>query len=233
MEIDWKIFAGGFVITLIIFVAILYSNTLMNTTREDTVVTRMKDVVQEYEDMQAVLWMSEFLGQESSCIALNSMISRMNQGLWDLGGKIDQYRQVTEEFATDPFYIDQKREFNRQEVLYFSTLKGLKDRCHINQTVLSYFYLKKEECPDCDAQSFVLLDIKKDLENMDKSDELAIFSFDANMDLATIELLTKYYNLTSYPCIVIEDKVYCGLYDKQALTEVLCNTTNLSICKQK
>jgi hypothetical protein len=230
MEVDGRLFMAGFVITLIIFGAVIFSNSLMNSQREDTVAIKMDTIVKDYEDMQTVLWMSELLGQESGCIALESMITKMNTGLWDLGKKIDEYRKVTEEFAKDPFYIAQKREFNRQEVLYFSTLQSMNEKCNINQTIISYFYKKKEECPDCDAQSFVLQDIKRDLETQNMENELAIFSFDTDLDLVTIDLLTKFYNVTSYPCIVIENISYCGLYDKNTLTSILCEHTNLSIC---
>jgi hypothetical protein len=230
MEIDWRIFAAAFVITAIIFGAIIFSNSMMNSTREDAVAERMASVIQEYEDMQTVLWMSEFLGENATCVAMQSMINQMNKGLWELGSKIDQYRQVTEEFSKDPFYIQQKTEFNRREVLYLSTLEGMKERCSINQTIISYFYRKKELCPDCDAQSFVISDIKKELENMGNENELAVFSFDADMGVVPVELLTKYYNISRYPCVVIEDKPYCGLYDKSELMGIICDTSRLSIC---
>ncbi len=230
MEVDGRLFVIGFLITLFILGAVIFSNSLMNNQREDTVVTKMSTIVKDYEDMQTVLLMSELLGQESGCIALESMIAKMNTGLWDLGKRIDEYRKVTEEFATDPFYLAQKKEFNRQEVLYFSMLKSMNERCNLNQTIISYFYKKKEECPDCDAQSFVLQDIKQDLENRNRENEIAIFSFDTDLDLVTIELLTKFYNISSYPCMMIENSSYCGLYDKNRLIDTLCTYSNLSIC---
>jgi hypothetical protein len=233
VEVDWRVFVVGFIITAILFGTIICSNALVNTSRESAVQTRMANVIKEYEDMQTVLWMSEFMGENSNCIALQSMTIRMNKGLWELGTKIDQYRQVTEEFATDPFYVEQKREFNRQEVMYFTNLKGMKERCDMNQTILSYFYKKKEECPDCDAQSFILLDIKKDLEDAGTEDELALFSFDANTDLISIELLTSHYNITEFPCMVIEDQPYCGLRSKAQTLDILCNATTLSICQNR
>jgi len=233
MEVDWRIFVAAFVITSIIFGAILFSNSVMNNTREDSVAERMNSVIKEYEDMQTVLWMSEFLGENATCVAMQGMITQMNKGLWELGSKIDQYRQVTEEFAEDPFYIQQKAEFNRREVLYLSTLEGMKERCSINQTIIAYFYRKKELCPDCDAQSFVLRDIKNDLSNMDKTEELAIFSFDADMGIVPVDLLAQYYNISQYPCVVIEGKSHCGLYDKSELMGLICKTSALSTCPEK
>jgi len=109
--------------------------------------------------------------------------------------------------------------------------KKMKDMCDLDQIIVSYFYRKKEFCPDCDAQSFVLGDIRRDMQkNEDYS--LAIFSFDTDMELSSINVLVRYYDLNSYPCTVIEDKPQCGLYDKDAMIELLCESSNLTICKE-
>jgi len=190
----------------------------------------MNSVVGEYENMQTLIFMSEIFGEDSTCVGLQSTLSTMDKGLWDLGLKIDLYRQVTENFMQDPFYVQQKTEFNRKEVLYFAMLKKMKDMCRLNQTIVSYFYKKKDICPDCDAQSFVLADIKRDLEKINREDELAIFSFDADLNIASINLLTRVYNITSYPSIVLGNTTYSGLYNKKELTKLFCREKKLAIC---
>ncbi|MBD3164468.1 hypothetical protein GF323_04660 [Candidatus Woesearchaeota archaeon] len=191
----------------------------------------MNEIVAEYEDIQTLMLMSDFFGENYTCTALQTVLVSMNKGLWELGIKIDQYRQVTEEFMKDPFYLEQKKEFNRKEILYFSMMKKMKEMCGINQTIITYFYRKKEECPDCDAQSFVLSDIKRDLENMGKDEEIAIFSFDSNLDLPAINMLLVYYNVTEFPCMIIDDEKHCGLYNKNNLEKILCDENSLSICE--
>jgi len=225
-----RIFFTGFVITGLIFISIMFANSLMNDKREGAVMERMNQVVEEYEEMQNLLIMSEFFGEESTCVALENMLYNMNKGLWDLGKKIDSYREATQEFLKDPFYQEQKRQFNRKQSLYFSIMKRLEDKCEFNQTIVSYFYKKKEYCENCDAVSFVLSDIRNDLENIEKEDELLIFSFDADLDLPSINLLTRFYNITEYPSIVIGDNVYPGLFNKKQLKSVLCEEAELSIC---
>lgn len=225
-----RIFLVGFLITSIIFLSILFLNNSINSQREKAVIERMNNVVGEYENIQTLIFMSEFFGQDSTCIGLQSTLTTMDKGLWDLGLKIDLYRQVTENFIQDPFYVEQKTEFNRKEVLYFAMLKKMKEMCKLNQTILSFFYKKKEYCPDCDPQSFVLADIKRDLEKIHKGEELAIFSFDSDLDMPSISLLTKVYNISSYPSIVIGNTTYSGLYNKKELTKLLCSEKKLSIC---
>ncbi len=231
MAISGKILVVGFLITLLIFSFILFSNSLIGDKRESIVLSKMNNVVKEYEDLQTIFFMSDFLGENATCPSLQAALLGMNNGIWDLGRKIDDYREATEQFQQDPFYIDQKREFNRKEVLYFLMLKKMKKTCGVNQTIVSFFYKKKDECADCDAQSFVLVDIKKDFESMKKGDEIAIFSFDSDTNLTTVNLLTRYYGITSYPCTLIEDKPYCGLRNKDEIVASICNESRLSICK--
>lgn len=223
------IFFLGLLITFTIFISILFFNNLTNNQREKAVLEKMNNVVGEYENLQTLIFMSEFFGEDSTCVGLQSTLSTMDKGLWDLGLKIDLYRQVTENFMQDPFYVQQKTEFNRKEVLYFAMLKKMKDMCRLNQTIVSYFY-KKDICPDCDAQSFVLADIRRDLEKMNREDELAIFSFDVDLNIASINLLTRVYNITSYPSIVLGNTTYSGLHNKKELTRLFCMEKKLAIC---
>jgi len=233
MAIDKKIWLVGLLITTLIFISILFSNSLMDYRREKGVVQRMDKVIEEYEEMQSLLLMSEYFGEETTCAALSSILSNMNKELWELGLKIDAYRQATTEFIKDPFYLEQKRNFNRKEVLYFIMFKRMKEMCKVDKTVVSFFYRKKDYCPDCDAQAFVLEDIRRNLEKEGEGQKLALFSFDVDIDLSSINILGKFYNVTSYPCIIIEDTPYCGLYGKDKLVKELCKSVDLAICTQE
>jgi len=220
-----KILALAFLITLLIFITIYLSNIALNKEREDAIVERMNTLLQNYEEMQTLSMMSDVFGQEGTCLSMQARLLNMNKDIWDTGEKIDQYRTLTEEFMKDPFYLEQKNRFNINEVLYFSMLKKMQQSCDVNQSIILFFYQKKEECPNCDPQSFVLTDIKHEHEK-----ELGIFSFDVDLNLAPVNILIQYYNITSYPCTIINDTTHCGLYDKNEMMTILCETENLTDC---
>lgn len=220
-----RILLIALLITLLIFITIYFSNIILNKGREKAILERMDTLLENYEDMQTLSLMSDVFGEEVTCLSMNARLLDMNKEIWDTGRKIDAYRAVTEEFMKDPFYLEQKKRFNRNEVLYFSMLKKMKDWCQVNQSVILFFYKKKEDCPDCDAQSFVLTDIKKELGN-----EIAIFSFDGNLEIAPVNILAQYYNITNYPCVVVDEKPYCGLYNKDEMMEILCGYKSFSLC---
>lgn len=225
-----RLFVAGFFITLLMLVTILFSNFLMSNLREDAVIDRMATMLQSYEEMQTLLIMADFFGEESTCIALESLLMGMNEDLWELGIKIDQYRQVTEEFTRSPFYFEQKKLFNQRAILYFSMLKQMHEMCNVNQLLMTFFYIKSEDCPNCDAQSFVLTDIRMDLERINRSDELALFSFDVDLNLPTVNLLLKHYNITEFPCVLVEDDVFCGLRNKNEVRSIICDRDGNTIC---
>ena len=225
MAVDKSILIIAGIVTLLLFIIIYSSNTLLNKGREKAVLERMENIVEDYKEMQATLLMVDVFGKEITCFALSENLAKMDKSLWETGRKIDQYRVATEQFMKDPFYLEQKRKFNINEVLYFTMFKEMKGLCEVNQTIILFFYRKKEECPDCDAQSFVLTDLKKEMD-----DEIALFSFDVDLSLSSIKVLTKFYNLTFYPCTVIEDTPYCGLYDKDGIVKLLCEHKDLSVC---
>jgi len=219
------IFIAAAVITIMLFISIYSFNLFLNTQRERVVVERMEQVLDEYQEIQVLSLMSDVFGKEMTCLSLESRLAHMDKTLWDTGIKIDKYREVTEKFITDPFYIDQKRKFNRNEIIYFSMLQTMKQWCTFNQTTILYFYKRKEDCPSCDAQSFVLTDLNKQIDS-----EIAIFSFDSDLGLPTVHTLELFYNITSYPCIVIENSTYCGLHNKNELIDLLCDYKEISLC---
>src|SRR3989344_5916674 len=134
------IFIIAAMITVMLFISIYSFNLYLNTQREQVIVDKMGEVLDEYQEIEALSLMSEVFGKEMTCLSLEKRLAHMDKTLWDTGIKIDRYREVPEKFITDPFYINQKAKFNRNEALYFSMLKEMKDWCEFNQTTILYFY---------------------------------------------------------------------------------------------
>jgi len=225
MAVKKRIFGYAAILTLVLFILIYSFNVMLDQKREESLLDRVDDLFSDYEELQAILLLSDVAQDEKmTCLALESSLVYLNR-IWETGRKIDTYQSLNEEFLNDPAYAKMKQKFNRGEIMYFSMLKKLKDECNVDKTVIQYFYKRPEECGNCDAQSFVLTDINKEL-----NEELTIFAFDANIGGPAVGLLTTYYNMTEYPCMVIEEDMYCGLHNKDQLIGILCRYGNLSVC---
>ena len=119
------IFIAAAIITITLFISIYSFNMFLNAQRERAIIERMEKVFDEYQEIQALTLMSEVFGEEMTCLSLESRLAQMDKTLWDTGIKIDKYREATERFITGPFYLDQKRKFNRNEIVYFLMLQNL------------------------------------------------------------------------------------------------------------
>ncbi len=226
MEVNRRLFLTAGIITALIFTSIYSLNLILGDKREDAILNRMEEINEEFSEMQTITYLMRVYGENITCIALREQMSYLDEKIWKLGEKIDSYRKVTEEFSSDPFYINQKKRFNRQEVVYLTMMRDMKEKCGIDQLIVLYFYGKCDENGKCDEQSFVLTYINKKIDP-----EIALYSFDTDLDLPSIDILKTIYNITELPAIVVEDETYEGFHDRGKLEEILCSHQNLSICK--
>ncbi len=225
MEMRSKLVLLAFAITLFVFVTFVTINSTMDTKREEIVESGMQGVINQVNELQTLLLLGDVYGANMTCIIMNEKLKQLDQSVWKLGLKIDDYRQATEEFYQSPYYKEQKKVFNEQEVLYLSLLKTAKQKCGIMTPTVLFFYQNGEDCDKCDDQSFVLGDINR------KADaEIAIFSFDMDLNLTTLRLLHEFYQIDQYPCVVVEDQKACGMQDKSTIIEDICKAQEISLC---
>jgi hypothetical protein len=209
MEIKKNIFLFAFLITLFLLVTLLLLGNILNKERKSSVEDKMT-IISDLNDIQTFSLLSDVYGNKLACLAFKSKLAEWDKSLWTLGIKLEQYRTATEEFSKDPFYLAQKKIFNENELLYMAFLTKAKKECNLDQTVISFFYRKAQVCGKCDDQSFVLTDVKKLLDN-----NVSIFSFDDDLNITSITLLEKYYEIDEYPCIIINEEKFCGIQGRE------------------
>lgn len=226
MEVSRWIFIKALLITLFVLSIIYSINIYINSQRVETLDSQMMDTVNMLEEMETLTQLMRMFGPDATCVALKTQLDLIDKKIWDLGNKIEDYRRLSKEFFNDPAYLSHKRKFNRQQVMYLSLLKQIRQNCDLNQTIVLYFYQNSEDCRQCDDQSFVLTHINERI-----GKEIAVFSFDADLEIPSVDVLIEYYGIKEYPCTVVEDRTYCGLRSRNELEEYLClENPALSIC---
>jgi len=225
MEVTKSIFMKAFMITLVIFISVYALNLYLNSQREVVLDGKMSEVLDEFEEVQALTSLMKMYGENATCITLKSRLKLLDSKIWKLGEKIENYRQLSKDYMNDPYYLLQKQKFNRQEVIYFSIFREMKAQCDLNKTEILYFYRNGLDCRQCDDQSYVL-----NYFNERVGPEIAVFSMDADLGLPSVDVLLNIYNITEFPCIVVEDHPYCGLHDRDDMERILCSRRNMSIC---
>lgn len=226
MEVDNNIFWIAGIITLFLFGMIYTVSEILNYNRETKLNVLREEVINEIENMKAFTAITELLGETQNCEIFETQLRYFDRTIWDLGKKLDTYESASKNIFEDPFYKSQKKRFNVNQLLYLSIHDKMKKTCNktVPVTVL-YFYGDTKDCSDCDSQSFVLTDINKDI-----NEEISIFSLDVDLDVMGTEVLKKYYNVSSLPCMVIEEETYCGLKNRREVISILCSKANISLC---
>jgi hypothetical protein len=233
VEIKRLLLGLSFFVTFTIFLSIFIIGGILNNNREQYIDKEIQQMFNEFQDMQVFSLILESYGSEMACLAIEGKLKKMDYSIWSLGEKIDKYRSASEEFIKDSYYLEQKKIFNENQVYYYLLLNKMVDECNLSKEIMLFFYRNSEDCKKCDDQSFILSDINED--DNDLNQEIAIFSFDMDLNLTTLNLLESYYDLTpdGYPCVLVKEKIYCGIQDKNIIMDNLCNTNkrNLQICK--
>lgn len=227
MEMKNQLYILAFLITCFLLATLIIIGNVFDSKREEAINTLIQDTYNNLNEMQTFMLMSEIYGDEMACLAFQSKLSELDKTLWELGIRLDRYRIATEQFEKDPFYLTQKKVFNENEVFYLMLLAKVNSVCGYSQDVISFFYRNAEDCSDCDAQSFVLTDIKRDVDQ-----DIPIFSFDTELNLTSIGLLTRYYRVDGYPCLIINDKTFCGMRDRQFVVDKICETSDIALCAE-
>lgn len=225
MAIKRIYFVLAFSITLSIFLGILLLGRAFDDTRQNFIDEESRRTYATLAEMQTFSLMAEAYGNDLACLAYRSKLEEFDENLWNLGIKLDQYRSASEEFKKDAFYSEQKRIFNENQVIYLTLLQNLKHRCESEQTIVLFFYENSETCKKCDDQSYVLTDINRDID-----DKIAIFSLDTELNITAIRLLGAYYNVTEYPCTIIENTTLCGIQDRERIMQEICKYTEDDAC---
>lgn len=226
MALKKNILLIAFLITVFMLLSLILLGKIMDNSRAKYLDDQVRKVYEEFNDFQTFFLMAQTYGDEMACLAFETKIREMDKSIWKLGQKIDQYRAATEQFSKSEYYYEQKKTFNENEVLYLVLLKTLKERCGFKQEIILFFYRNSEDCKKCDDQSFVLTDINREIDP-----EIAIFSFDMDLNTTKISLLSKFYKIDNLPCIVINETTYCGIKDKDFILKKLCDAqTTISVC---
>jgi hypothetical protein len=67
--------------------------------------------------------------------------------------------------------------------------------------------------------------------NTRMDEEVAIFSYDLELGIPSIDLLARYYDAESdLPCTVIEGTALCGIRSRQELMDAICETSRSEHC---
>lgn len=234
MKLKKNIALLAFAITLLMLSGVIFAGMFLNDKRQQYINSEVQRMYNDFNSMQTLSLLVNNYDDEMVCIAFESKLKELDSYIWKLGEKIDQYRIATEEFQKDKFYLEQKKTFNENEVFYYLLMKRMVDTCNITKEPMLFFYQNSVDCKKCDDQSFVLSDINE-MDDKKGGNQVAIFSFDVDLNISSIKVLNQYYKIEEYPCIVFSNgEKMCGMQDKDRILKKMCAINPiLGVCSVK
>ena len=140
-----------------------------------------------------------------------------------MGQRLVSYED-TSKFTNEEDLDILKRDYYRSLIRYWLLNKKIGEECHEERLDVLYFF--QQECNDCDDQAIVLDYYKQQL----KSDVL-IFTLNADVRDPFIIALETFYNVTSFPSVIVDGEKLEGFQPRENLHEVFClNHPELSVC---
>lgn len=119
--------------------------------------------------------------------------------------------------AKDERIISAKKRYSLLLIKDYLLSKKIAEDCKTKPTFVIYFYGNADICPECVRTGGALTSLKRDYANM------RVYAFDMNLDLPLIKSLASVYGIKneSLPALVIDKKVYGGLYTRNDIEELL------------
>ena len=203
---DWKKYAIAFLITVIIFAtAILLSNYLNNKRMDDvrTIEDKISTDIMSSETEYSLL-------SESSCTDVSK--STLSDELNSLGQKLTFEENSLS--ANDSDLIQLKTYYSLLQIKDYLLVKKIAEKCNRKNVSILYFY--KKDCSDCNEQGYVLTYLREEYP------DLRVYSFDTDLNISAVQTLALMFKIGNrFPAVVVNEKTFNGLMDKNKLTSTL------------
>lgn len=199
------------IVTFIIYLAGVFSGLYANKIIEKKVSQDMeflKNYVDSSSlDLKNILLLQIFMDKvENKCEFSDLYLANLKNQLqpyWQkLPKRLEEYEKsgvITDE------YIALKREYIRLSLRIWLVAQNNYRNCNTTNFIpLLYFYSK--DCKTCVEQGEILDSFNKEGKYSDKN--VIVFPVDGYFEDDTVHLLRQYYNISTFPAIVINDRVF-------------------------
>lgn len=169
--------------------------------------TLLDDSALDLKSIQLQQYYIDNFPQEDRCQLLDiyagHLYDQINSFWQVLPSRLESYDQQTQQ---SPEYTALKREYIRLSLRFWLTTVNAREQCD-NQDLIGILYFYTPECENCVAQGeafdhFQLL--------LKRQKNIIVFPIDATFEDDTVYMLKQFYNITSYPTVIINGKAVQG-----------------------
>ena len=218
-----QIYLRTYIIVGFISLLVFSLGFLLSVLIDDQRIVRVEKAtkVQElnYKSLQfQQLYLNTLTGNTESCPVFELSLQSSINTLTDSLERMEAYK-VSANFNHAEF-SELARTYVLDNLRYWLFAKKTKELCSLDFATVLYFY-SDEKCSICPDQGVILSYYKKLL-----GDRLLVFPINTDLEgsEASIAMLKKRYNVTSYPTIIVEESKYEGVVSKSDLMPIVCGS---------
>jgi len=205
------------IITSIIFLLGMSLGLVVENKRVDLLDTVYRDEAVRLQSSQLQYEFIQSNIDNESCAFVFDTYHQSLKALDDATVRLESYS--TNEKINERQFDILKREFLLTEIRYWLLADEIKKVCDVDMVPILYFHDLKEDCPDCDAQSFILTYLKKKF-----GQQVLIFSFSvADTNEPMVDLLQYQFDVQQYPTVVVNKNKTDGFATKEILESQICS----------
>lgn len=209
-KISLSLYALALLLTVIVFSVGVFVGHLFDQSNQQALSADVDAISQKVQSTQLLMLLDD--NSSSFCPVYKSQLDLINSEVELIGHKLT-YLEEEKESVDVPL----KKSYFVLEAQSYLLSKRINERCGENSTLLLYFYSNKD-CFDCKQMGNEILSARDDLGS---SAVVKIYSFDGDLGSPVSDALLKQYQVSTYPSIVVNGKLYSGNMDKAAIKSAL------------
>lgn len=194
------------ILTTIVFLFGVFLGIEINVQQSEVLKEEFKETQMMIESANLNEILYDLSIKNETCNLSSGILEKLANESYATGIKLEKFEESKK--IDMPTYKNLKKDYSLMQTQHYIFTRKLKERCNFNYSIILYFYNSK--CDKCNDQGIILTDLKRKYAN-----ELMVFSFDADLDLSTMDTFKKIYNIEEFPTLIINEKKYGFLTNKE------------------
>jgi hypothetical protein len=204
----WSSYIVAFLITALIFATALYASNYFQS-------QRIADIQATENDVSAQILSTETqfdLLQEHSCSDVSESDLAPSE-MTSLGSELDY---LEAQGGNQDEITRLKSTYSLLEIKDYLAMQQLAQKCGLKPVFILYFYSNSGDCPQCEAQGYVLTALSQQFPL------LRVYSFDYNLQVGALQTLISIDPVQdNLPALVIKGKNYYGFQSIEDIQKIL------------
>lgn len=183
-------------ITVVVIISAFAFNWYFNFLRDQDIKRSLLDLQTSISESQLeLLYISEYM--KDGCGALEEAKGTTIRTLIETNKKLLRYKEY---LIDDTEFKRLKIEQSMLYINYWMIMTKMKSQCNINLTTILYFWDAFSD--ESKQQGYVLDSITEQYK-----DRVLVIPLDFNFDLGIIKILSKQFNITKTPTVIVNEKI--------------------------